>query len=103
MGDLIVTCTSMHSRNRRAGILIGQGAVVAAGAVVTKDVPPYSIVGGVPAKVLRYRFNQEIIEELLKLDFEQLDVAIVKAHTDELRQELIDVGQLQWFPKKVRE
>ena len=43
----------------RSGITIGQGAIVAMGAVVTKDVPPYSIVGGVPAKVIRMRFSEE--------------------------------------------
>ena len=42
-------------------VTIGENAVVAAGAVVTKDVPPYAIVGGVPAKVIRYRFNEEQI------------------------------------------
>ena len=44
-----------------SGVHIGQGAVVAAGAVVTKDVPPYAIVGGVPAKVIKYRFSPEEI------------------------------------------
>lgn len=44
---------------------IGHGAVIAAGAVVTKDVPPYAIVGGVPAKVIRYRFDPETIKKLL--------------------------------------
>lgn len=48
------------------GIRIGNGAVVAAGAVVTKDVPDYAIVGGVPAKVLRYRFDPNQIELLLE-------------------------------------
>lgn len=43
------------------GVTIGEGTVVAAGAVVTKDVPPYSIVGGVPAKVLKMRFDEETI------------------------------------------
>lgn len=40
---------------------IGRGAIIAAGSVVTKDVPPYAIVGGVPAKILKYRFNPENI------------------------------------------
>ncbi|SCY09140.1 Acetyltransferase (isoleucine patch superfamily) [Lachnospiraceae bacterium XBB2008] len=49
------------------GINIGDGAIVAAGAVVTKDVEPYSIVGGVPAKVIKYRFDSETITALLKI------------------------------------
>lgn len=48
------------------GVSIGTGAVVAAGAVVTKDVPPYAIVGGIPAKVIRYRFDDEQIAWLLE-------------------------------------
>lgn len=48
-------------------IKIGDGAVVYAGAVVTKNVPPYSIVGGVPAKIIRYRFDEETIDFLLKI------------------------------------
>jgi len=55
-----------------SGVTIGQGAIIAAGSVVTKDVPPYAIVGGNPAKIVKYRFEQEIIDKLLKYDFGNL-------------------------------
>ena len=50
-----------------SGINIGDGAVVGANALVTKDVPPYAIVGGNPAKIIRYRFPSETIELLLRI------------------------------------
>jgi len=49
-----------HNVIIKAGITIANGAVVAAGSVVTKDVPPYAIVGGVPAKIIRYRLPEEM-------------------------------------------
>jgi acetyltransferase-like isoleucine patch superfamily enzyme len=51
----------------RSGVTIGDGAIVASGAVVNKDVPPFAIVGGNPAKVIRYRFSPEQIEALLEI------------------------------------
>ncbi|MCR5688349.1 MAG: CatB-related O-acetyltransferase [Lachnospiraceae bacterium] len=49
------------------GVSIGDGAIIAAGSVITRDVEPYSIVGGNPAKLIRYRFDEKTIERLLKL------------------------------------
>jgi acetyltransferase-like isoleucine patch superfamily enzyme len=58
----------------RAGLRIGDGAVVAAGSVVVRDVPPYAIVGGNPARVIRLRFDERIVERLLALRWWEHDV-----------------------------
>lgn len=65
------------------GITIGDGAIVAAGAIVTKDVPPYAIVGGVPARIIKYRFDEETIQKLLKLKWWEKDEAWIKSHADD--------------------
>ncbi|WP_419869060.1 CatB-related O-acetyltransferase [Chryseobacterium sp. CT-SW4] len=61
-----------------SGVSIGDGAVIAANSVVTKDVPPYAIVGGSPAKIIRYRFSEEIIEKLLEIKWWNWDIEKIK-------------------------
>ena len=85
-----------------SGLVIGDGAVIAAGAIVTKHVPPYAVVAGVPARVIKYRFPEETIQrlqelswwryraaDLVNIPFEKVDAAI-----DEIRRR-IDDGALQ--------
>ena len=60
------------------GVTIGNGAVIGAKSVVTHDVEPYAVVGGNPAKVIRYRFSEEIIKKLLKLKWWKLPDEIIK-------------------------
>lgn len=57
----------------RRGVTIADGAVVGAGAVVLNDVPAYAVVAGVPAKILRYRFEEETIRKLLELKWWEID------------------------------
>ena len=83
-----------------SGVHIGQGAVVAAGAVVAEDIPPYAIAGGVPARVIKYRFEPQVVEELLKVDYSRLTKEQIKEHIDDLYCELTDKEQLGWMLKK---
>ncbi|WP_462405921.1 CatB-related O-acetyltransferase [Gracilibacillus sp. Marseille-QA3620] len=57
-----------------SGVHIGKGAIIAAGSVVTRDVPPYSIVGGNPAKVIKYRFSDQIIKKLMPIDLSSINL-----------------------------
>lgn len=91
------------------GITVGDGAIVAGGAWVTKDVPPYAIVGGVPAKVIKYRFPEDIIERLMKLKWWQYaygDFTTVNADDDietflDKVEKLVEMGDLKPFQPEV--
>lgn len=83
-----------------SGVHIGQGAVIAAGALVANDVPPYAIVGGVPAKVIRYRFSSELIEELCKIDYKKLTITEIKNHIEDLYEPVLNQKQFEWMQRK---
>ena len=105
-GDIIIDDDVWIGQNAiiLSGVHIGQGAVVGAGAVVTADIPPYAIVGGVPASVIKYRFSKNIIDYLLLLDYSSLTEDLIKEHIDVLytpikELELEEIKRLyDWFP-----
>lgn len=72
-----------------SGVNIGDGAIIGAGSVVTKDVHPYAIVAGNPAKMIRYRFDEKTIERLLKMAWwnwpdEKINTALPKIMSDNI-------------------
>lgn len=75
------------------GIKIGDGAIIAAGAVVTKNIEPYAIFGGIPAKIIKYRFTNEEIEFLLNFKWWAKDLKWIKEHIN-------DFSDIQVFIRK---
>ena len=91
-GDIIVKDDVWIGQNAIicSGVTVGQGAVVAAGAVVTKDVEPYAIVGGNPAKFIKYRLDENLRKKLEKIDvaalfdkFTKEDMPVIYEKLDE--------------------
>jgi virginiamycin A acetyltransferase len=83
------------------GITIGTGAVIGANSVVTKDVPPYAVVGGCPAKIIKYRFPDDVVCELLAIEWwnlspEQLQLlptGNVFQFIDEVKNNPVEIGE----------
>lgn len=90
-----------------SGSHIGQGAIVAAGAVVSGEIPPYSIAGGIPAKVIKYRFQEDIISELLKVDFKKIDKEFIYNNKGNIVKQIKNINDLEWlksaYDEKIRE
>ena len=107
-GDIVVDDDVWIGQNAviLSGVHIGQGAVVGAGAVVVDDIQPYTVVGGVPAKPIKCRFEKSVVEFLLTLDYSQLNRELIESHLQELYTDVSDMElrEIQrlydWFPKK---
>ncbi len=78
-----------------SGVTVGQGAVIASGAIVTNDIPPYAVVAGVPAKVIKYRFNEDIRNELIELDYSRLSKEEILNKLEVFYKPLNSVDQLK--------
>ncbi|WP_026882534.1 CatB-related O-acetyltransferase [Clostridium akagii] len=82
-----------------SGVTVGKGAVIAAGSVVTKSVPPYAIVGGNPAKVIKYRFEQQKIKKLLEVDLNTINEKFI-CDNIALLYEIVDESVINEFVSK---
>ena len=74
-----------HGAQVKPDVVVGNGAVIASGAIVTKDVPPYAIVAGVPARIIRFRQPPEIVERLERLAWWHWDHATLRERLDDFR------------------
>ncbi len=73
-----------------SGVHIGRGAVIAAGTIVTHDIPPYAIVAGTPGIIKKYRFDKDTIEILMKIDYSSIEIDLLSNIIEDLYQKIND-------------
>lgn len=81
----------------KGGVHIGTGAIIGAGAVVTKNIPPYAIVGGIPAKILKYRFDENLISLLIESKWWEKNEETLKNLSCYFNEPLIFLEKLEKF------
>ncbi len=86
-----------------SGVSIGKGAIVAAGAIVTKSVPPYAIVGGNPARLIRYKFPEDVIKELMTLWLKDIPEEWFKTNMSLMYEKIKSVEDVRQVKRMIKE
>ena len=104
-GQVIIQndCWIGYGATINAGVTIHNGAVVATNALVTKDVPPYAIVGGNPAKIIGYRFSQDIIDKLLVIRWWDWPKELILARAADMYASIEDFVEKYYTPPVKKE
>jgi acetyltransferase-like isoleucine patch superfamily enzyme len=84
-----------------SGVTIAKGAIIAAGAVVTKDVPPYAVCGGNPARIIKYRFSDEIINMLMSFHLSDVSSELLRSQIDAIYKKIESMDDISFVLKKL--
>ncbi len=84
-----------------SGVRVGKGAIIAAGAIVTKDVPPYAIVGGNPTKIIKYRYSDDIIKLLIPIKLIDLPEEWLRNNIETLYKKIVSIEDVLHIKKLI--